>query len=503
MNIYAGRDIQSVELHTMRKLELSSFELMELAVDGLYKEIKKYVVPKDWNWIILAGKGNNGGDGLGLARRLKKDGCSVRVIHVAGTKKLSENHQIQYNLAEMENLQMSSDVDMGMIESNVIIVDALLGIGLRGKAEGEIKAAIDAVNHSQARAVLSIDVPSGISCDEYSGGAAPHIVHADKTMMIGSPKMSFFYREYSDYFGDVSLVDIGLHSDEQIAPIAYQITQADCVVMFKQRDKYEHKHSIGHSLLLGGSEGMLGGLILAAKASLNAGTGLLSVCSNSNYISEIHSVVPEAISLELDQGLAKIESGRIHAVGMGMGFGLGDVQKESLIALLTTKVPMVIDADALTILSENDTIKDLLHERCILSPHMGEWERIAGAMDSTADAIEKLTSFSKKYQCCVLLKGPNTFIADGHGDLHIVSCGNPGMAVGGSGDALTGLLTALLARRYTPLEAASMAAYIHGTTADILAEDIGKESITPSKWIDNYWRVIKEIENQADTRVFK
>ena len=358
-------------------------------------------------------------------------------------------------------------------------------------------------DQSVFRQVLSIDIPSGVPTEEELPTDANWVVQATHTLSFAFPKPSFFFKNHQDYIGNWHILDIGFDvqaiADEN--ELARTIDRADISAFLRRRRRFEYKNSLGHVCLCGGSRGKYGAVVLASRACLRGGAGLLTVAAPQSAFSIIQSTVPEAMYLE-NKGADYLESAPdfspFNALGLGPGM---DQKEESVLVLkeaLVSRKPVVIDADALNLMATHPVLKDLLHEQCILTPHEGEFRRLAGAWTCEKERLEKLRAFTNKYNCHLVLKGPYTLISSlGSKSPGINTTGNPGMAVGGMGDVLTGLLTALLGRGYTAEQAAWLGVYVHGRAGDYAATEFGWEALLPSDLtahIPNVWMELHEYD---------
>jgi NAD(P)H-hydrate epimerase len=369
-----------------------------------------------------------------------------------------------------------------------IIVDSIFGTGLNKPAEGLAAETIDHLN-TNSNSIIAIDIPSGMFCDSQNS-KNDVIINASATLTFQFPKLSFMFAENADHVGELAILDIGLHKDHinAVQTQNYFLTKKDISSILKKRSLSSHKGTYGHSLLIAGSFGKMGAAVLSAKAALRSGTGLLTVHVPKCGYDIIQSSVPEAMS-SMDEE-EKFWSGNIdlekyNAIGIGPGIGT-EKQTQNVLKLViqNTHVPLVIDADALNIISENKTWLAFLPANSILTPHPKEFERLTEKVDSSKDRIELQREFSLKNRVYVILKGVHTSISCPDGTIFFNSTGNPGMAKGGSGDVLTGIITALMAQHYNSREACILGVYLHGLAGDIAAEHLSQESMLPSDLIE-------------------
>jgi NAD(P)H-hydrate epimerase len=455
---------------------------------------------------IFTGPGNNGGDGLALARMLSVNRYDVEVYYIHFTDKTSpdwnENRaRLQAETGVRLNYLDNPD-QFPVISSGDIIVDAIFGSGLTRPAEGLPAEIIREINRVDCKKI-SIDIPSGLFGEDNSSNIPDNIIRAEYTLSFQFPKLSFMFPENWQFTGEWFVLPIGLH-DVAIEDITtpYNLTErGDVLPLLKKRGKFDHKGTFGHGLLIAGSSGKIGAAILGAAAALRSGIGLLTCHVPACGTSVIHGSVPEAMvhqdnSAECISGIGDTDS--FSAVGVGPGLGLSIETQYVLHNLLKEcKKPMVIDADALNILSVNKEWLKLIPAGTIITPHPKEFERLTERMENGHDRLARQIAFSLKYKCIVVLKGAYTSITTGDGKVFFNSTGNPGMATAGTGDVLTGILLSLLAQGLKPENAAVLGVYLHGLAGDIAAGESCYESIIASDIIKCLGKAFNKIrENE-------
>ena len=330
-------------------------------------------------------------------------------------------------------------------------------------------------------------------CDSISSDE--NIVKCDLTITFQRPKLSFFLPEYNDFLKSWKVVDIGLNeSFIQSQKVNHFVINQQVKKLLKTRKRFSHKGTYGHALIIAGSFGKMGAAILITKAGLRAGAGLVT-----NYVPkcgyEIMQIsVPEAMCLvdnhqDFLTELPEIADFSAIAIGPGIGKNPKTIKVVTQLLQKATQ-PLVLDADALNILSENKKLLDYLPKNSILTPHIKEFDRLVGKSIHSLERFEKQQQFSKKHQCIVVLKDAHTCVSDINGNLHFNTTGNPGMATGGSGDVLTGIITGLLAQQYTPKEAALLGVYFHGLAGDLATNKKGQNAVLASD-IVTYLRIEK------------
>jgi ADP-dependent NAD(P)H-hydrate dehydratase / NAD(P)H-hydrate epimerase len=430
---------------------------------------------------IICGPGNNGGDGLGIARLLAGFSYSVKVWIVKGGLKESESFKknLERIEAKISLFEISKEPGQDLFIGCDVLVDALFGSGLSRPLEG-IFAQIVACMNQAAAIRVAVDIPSGLFADSHSVG---DIIQAHHTVSFQLPKLAFLFAENHRWVGRWHLVDIGLSKEfiESVYSRDYFLTEDSIKKIIRPRAQFSHKGNYGHALLIAGSHGKMGACVLAAKAALRAGVGLLTLCVPTCGYSVVQTVVPEAMAVvDISEHYFSSPPENLDFSSIGVGPGLG-VNAETVRAfakvLKQFKKPTVVDADGLNMLATNRELFQLLPQGSILTPHPKEFERMAGHWTNDFERLELLRRFSAQLNCIVILKGAYTSIAFPNGDVHFNSTGNPGMATGGSGDVLTGVLTSLLAQGYSPKEAALLGTYIHGMAGDLAALELGMNLI--------------------------
>ncbi len=491
MKIFSSQQLYNADAITIENQKIRSVDLMEhaatLCFNWLHEKLNGAQVPIH----VFCGIGNNGGDGLVMARLLLIHGYHVNVYIANFTDKRSPDFLINYNLLKEVSSEwpilMTSEEDFPKLNSEDVIIDALFGIGLNRPPEGWVKKLIKHINNSEAF-VLSIDIPSGLysnkKIDDYEA-----IVIADYTLTFQAPKLSFFLPETASFCTSFDVLDIGLDQEflNTEVPIATLFDTYGAQELYRPRNKFDHKGDYGHCLIIGGSYGKIGAVILASRASLKIGAGMVTAFVPKCGYSILQSSLPEAMVIT-DSSKEYIDSISINftpsAIGIGMGMG---TNKNTLSAfkdfLLNNASPLVIDADALNCISEYKELLNSIPKGSILTPHPGELRRLIGNWEDDFQKIEMAKNFSEKHQIILLVKGANTLVIDKR-EMYINSSGNPGMATAGSGDVLAGVLTGLLSQGYTPLEASLFGVYMHGNAGDIASKNLGYESIIASDIID-------------------
>jgi len=499
MKILPIDKIRAADAYTIEHEPIPSIDLMERAATQLFKWITKHV-DKTHPFSIFAGPGNNGGDGLALGRMLAEADYKVEAYIIRYTDKTSEDFQVNFERAVQLQSISVYDIrkieDFPEIEDESVVIDAIFGSGLTRPINGFIAEIIEKINNSPAVKV-AIDTPSGIFSDNSSVHNKGAIVRADYTLSFQFPKLAFMMPENDPFVGEWHVLDIGLHHEyiNSVTTNNFFSVKEDVVPIIKKRRKFSHKGTFGHALLIAGSYGKMGAALLAAEACLRSGVGLLHVHIPKVGYQIMQTALPEAmISLDrYDNYFSEVpDLGLYNAVGIGPGLGT-EHQSQMALKLLIQEftAPMVFDADALNILSENPTWLAFLPAGSILTPHPKEFERLVGKWDNDFEKLEKQRDFAKRHNLYVVLKGAHTSISTPDGKCYFNSTGNPGMATAGSGDVLTGIITGLLAQGYTPGQAAVLGVYLHGLAGDIAAKKFGQEAMIAGdmvKLLGKAWR---------------
>ena len=480
-NILAAR---AADAYTIENEPISSVDLMERAATQIYFWLMKKLKTKEVSIKIFCGMGNNGGDGLVLARLLATNDIFAQVYIVHVSEHFSHDCEVNYlRLKEISDVPMFdifSKDDFPKISDDEIIIDALFGSGLSRPLEG---LAADMVNHlNDNQAVrIAIDIASGLNGDSINNGGV--IFRPDYTLSMQFPKMAFLYPENESFVGKWEVLDIKIHPDYiDNQETANFYTTADVIKpLLHRRGKHSHKGTYGHALLIAGSTGKTGAALLASEACLRSGVGLLTTHLPKSAMLPLQVYLPEAMISpdKSDDCFSQLPGLHpFNAIGVGPGLGKAEDTVNALKHLIQeVKVPMVLDADALNIISENKTWLSFLLERTIITPHPKEFERLFGKTDNSQQRIELQREMSVKHKIIIVLKGANTSITFPNGSCFFNSTGNPGMATAGSGDVLTGIILSLLAQRYTPEEAAIIGVFMHGRAGDKAAEKLGMESM--------------------------
>jgi ADP-dependent NAD(P)H-hydrate dehydratase / NAD(P)H-hydrate epimerase len=494
MKIFPTSLIAEIDRYTIQHEPISDIDLMERASDAIFNYIVHRTTFRG-EVMVFCGPGNNGGDGLAIARMLSgiPGRFSVAVYLFDFGRNLSDSTKI--NLDRLLELGIVTVEFPGKIESfpsipdGILVIDALFGSGLNRPLEGLAASIIKHINCSKA-SVLSIDIPSGLMGEDNRKNNPKNIVLANKTLTFQFPKLSFLFAENEIFVGEWEVLDIGLHPEAiQETPSSYHfLDRNEMANKIHSRKKFSHKGNFGHALLISGSYGKMGAAVLASKACLRSGTGLLTVHVPHGTYHVVQTALPEAMCSIDDSDLTFTGIGNLDlysAIGIGPAIGQKVNTQEGLYKLLgEINIPLVVDADAINILGLNPDYLKELPEGTILTPHPREFSRIAGGSENSYDRIEKALSLTRNLKIFIVLKGAHTAIVCPDGEIWFNSTGNPGMATAGSGDVLTGVILGLLAQGYSSKDAALTGVYVHGLAGDLAKDKTGEISLIASDIID-------------------
>lgn len=484
MNIFTAEQIRNWDAYTIANEPITSLQLMERAATACANWLLQQRFTQQ-HIHIFCGKGNNGGDGLAIARLLLTQDVRVTVYILEngkkGTDDFQRNLELLHNHTTDLHFLQSTDI-FPKLQQNDVVIDALLGTGLDRPLEGLLAELVQHISNSPAT-VIATDIPTGMFADKSCKDAV--CMRADFTLSFEGYKQCFLMAENAEYCGIIHVLHIGLHKAYYEATLAaHQLIDAAVIrSIYKKRKAAAHKGNFGHALLLAGSYGKTGAAILSAKACLRSGVGLLTMHSPTCGIIPLQTALPEAM-VETDANEKYLSNTpadllRYTSIGIGPGIGLQEETATAFIQLLQqAHQPMVLDADALNLLSIKKDLSALLHSDCILTPHPKEFERLFGKAANDFERIEKAKEKATELNCVIVLKGHHTFIACPDGTAWFNSTGNAGMATAGSGDVLTGILTGLLAQGYNTTEAAILGVYLHGLAGDFAAAELSQEAMT-------------------------
>ncbi|ARS36854.1 bifunctional ADP-dependent NAD(P)H-hydrate dehydratase/NAD(P)H-hydrate epimerase [Pontibacter actiniarum] len=491
MKLLTAAQTREADAYTINEEGISSIDLMERAAKAFTCWFENKFQPSE-QVHVFCGPGNNGGDGLAAARLLHERKYSVHVYLVGDTSNPSEDFKTNLERLPqgLEPTRVEQENSLPALNGKACVVDALFGTGLNRPVTGLYAALIRLLNESGAT-VSSIDMPSGLYPDSQTPEEGA-IIKANYTISFELPKLAFLLPQHEEYVGEWHVVPIGL-SQQFVADAKtnlYVTTQSDIQHLLKPRKKFSHKGLYGHALLLCGGYGKIGAAVLSARACLRGGIGLLTVQVPQAGYTILQTAVPEAMTLtdKNRKHLSELpkEIDKYDVIGIGPGLGTERVTKTAIGQLLATAShPMVIDADAINIIASSDKLKmQLPRNKVIFTPHPKEFERLVGKVKNDYDRLQHLREFCLEYQCYVTLKGSHTAIGTPEGKVYFNTTGNSGMATGGTGDVLTGVITALAGQQYSLEEACLLGVYLHGLAADLALHAVGEVAMTASDVID-------------------
>jgi hydroxyethylthiazole kinase-like uncharacterized protein yjeF len=514
MKILSAEEIRLWDQYTIQHEPVASIDLMERAA-GKSVEWLEENIPAGPRYNIFCGKGNNGGDGLAIARILaiRKYPVTVYILEFGhkGTADFQTNLARLHQYPEVEIIFIQTEKNFHQFRSGEIIIDALFGSGLNRKLEGVTAKLVEHINNSECK-IISVDLPSGMFTDRSSKGNT--IVRADHSLSFQCLKPAFLVAENAEYTGEVHILDIGLHEDfyQSVSGVYEWITEETIHSIHKPRKKFSHKGNFGHGLLVAGSYGKIGAAVLSARACMKSGIGLLTCHIPSCGYDILQTSIPEAMVMtdfnssfvtKTEEDLTKFE-----AIGIGPGIGTASETKMLLREIFDTyRHPIILDADALNIMAAQKDLLKLVPPGSLLTPHPKEFDRLFGESANDFDRIQLALQKAKELNVIIVLKGHHTFIATPDakarpagsvGSGFFNSTGNAGMATGGSGDVLTGILTGLLAQGYSSVETAILGVYLHGLAGDLAAEKLSMEAMVAGDIIENMGNAFSAIHKNKE-----
>lgn len=501
IKIFTTRQQKDLDKYTIEHEPVAAIDMVERASAAFVQEfIRRY--SRQTRTIVFAGQGNNGADALAVARLLSEESYTVEAYLFNPTRQLSpecEHNRLRIiNEGNADFTEVSDEFIPPALGKWDVVIDGLFGSGLNRPLEGGYAAVVRYINQSEAT-VVSIDVPSGLFGEDNKANRADTIVRADFTFTFGAPKLAFLLPENAAYPGEWKALDIGLHPVAvEKTPAPYRmVTESDIVSLIHPRDRFAHKGYFGHALLIAGSKGKMGASLLAAKACLRSGAGLLTVHIPQRGEQVFQTALPESM-LSIDPHTERFtnapESAPYTAIAIGPGLGCS---YETAIAfekvLERAGKAIIIDADGINLLSSNPDLFAKIPPKSILTPHPKEFDRLAGESASGYDRLLKAQAFAADKDIYIVLKGAYTALCTPEGNVCFNSSGNPGMATAGSGDVLTGVLLGLLAHGYSPEHAALLGVYLHGVAGDLAAAFHSEESMIAGDITEMLGKAFKQI----------
>lgn len=485
MKILNRSQIYRADQVTLAQQRISGLELMERAALAMADWIRIRVGNLNRPFTLFCGTGNNGGDGLALARLLRTEGYTNIQVYVV---RISNTHssEVEANLDQLGTVGLKpcfldANSPLPSFGLREIVVDAIFGIGLNRPPAPWLAHLIRHINQGNVFR-LSVDVPSGLFTEGLQVDVDT-IIQADVVLSLGGPKLALYLPDFAHNCKSVEVLDIGWDKAflAEVETEYLFIERTYAKAMYRPRARFSHKGTFGHVRVIGGSFGKIGAPILSAKAGLYAGSGLVSVWIPACGYASFQAALPEVMvgtSQTSDNVTDFPETDAQFTAVAGMGLGLHpETQAAFLFWLSKQTSPVVLDADALNILSRNPGALQEIPEDSVLTPHPGELERLLGPWKDDYEKLARAREFSERFRCVLVIKGASSFIIY-QGKGYVNSTGNPGMATAGSGDILAGIIGGLLAQKYHPLQAAQLGVYLHGRTGDLAAAELGYESVT-------------------------
>lgn len=505
MKIFTVENIRSADQYTIQNEPISSVQLMErassLCAKWIFSNCKHHT-----KFAIFCGNGNNGGDGFAIARMLYLKGFDVDVFINKEQLKFSDDALINYN--RLKDISGISLIDFHetlkySFDEKTVIIDALFGTGLSRDLEGIFKEVIEVLN-SKSNPKISIDIPSGMFADQINDENST-IFKADYTLTFQFWKKTFLHPETGNFTGKVIVLDINL------AKVFIEKTSTDDFVIddeviqniFKIRQDFAHKGTYGKSIIVGGSYGKIGAVVLATKSALKTGSGLTFVLAPNCGYEILQTSVQEAMFMDGgEKKIHQIEKVENTVYGIGPGLGTEKETEKALLEFLENhQSPLILDADALNIISKHKSYLKLIPKKSIITPHPKEFERLFGKTENSFERLDLAKTKAKELGIYIVLKDHHTQMVTPEGKVFYNITGNSGLAKGGSGDILTGIITSLLAQKYSEEEAAILGVWLHGKAADFAAEKYSKEAMQPTDVIDEIGNVFLYLNKKATTQL--
>ncbi|MBN1116342.1 MAG: NAD(P)H-hydrate dehydratase [Bacteroidales bacterium] len=503
MKVFTARQIREIDAYTIENEPIPSIKLMERAALALSAWIRKKL-NKSASLLFMAGPGNNGGDAWALARMLYHHGYTNIRFCFIDTGELSPNSlENKKQLSEETDIRIKSiktEKDFPFISEDEWVIDGLFGTGLSRPLQGIPAAFVEYINQSNKKGVISIDIPSGLFSEDNSANNYKSVIKANFTLSFQFPKLSFFLSDNYEFVGMWEILDIGLHPEKinkESTPYCF-LTKNKILTLIPERCKFSHKGTYGHALVVAGSYGMMGAAVLAVKSAVHSGAGLVTAHIPRLGYEIMQCSVPEAL-ISLDESdiiFTEVNSiEKYQSVAVGPGLNIKSNTSKALFDLIKKlNVPLVIDADAINILSKNLEWLNQLPKNTILTPHPGEFDRLTKKHNSHFERLMTQVELSQKHKLIIVLKGAHTSITDIDGNVWFNTTGNAGMATGGSGDVLTGIIVSLLAQKYPVADAAKIGVFVHGLAGDIAIKKMGYHALSASDIINNLGKAFKKIE---------
>ena len=505
MKIFTSAQIHELDRYTIEHEPIRSVDLMERAAKAI-----THAITEEWTIhtpvVVFAGPGNNGGDALAVARLLINEGYKVNTYLFNITNHLSDDcvtnrQRLLDGKHAKDFIEVTAKFDPPELTADMLVVDGLFGSGLNKPLAGGFASLVKYINQSPAK-VVSIDVPSGLMSEDNTYNVRANIIHAYLTLTLHERKLSFLFGDAQQFIGKLKVLDIRL-SPEYIQKTEAQyhvLEENDIRSRLLHREDFAHKGNMGNALIVAGSYGMAGAAVLATRACLRSGVGKVTVHTPRKNYDIMQIAVPEAV-LQMDHEetafTEAVDTDGFDALGIGPGLGRQETTAIAMIAQIRrAQCPIVADADALNILASHRAWMQQLPKGIIMTPHPQELDRLTGSpANADYERLHRTCELAKSLQAYIILKGHNSALCLPNGNVFFNPTGNSGMATAGSGDVLTGIITALLARGYHQQNACMVGMYLHGLAGDLAAKEIGKESLIASDIIDHLPQAFQYLED--------
>lgn len=490
MKIFTTEASRAVDTATINSGHATAMQLIEEVAEGAAAQIRSRWNPSTPT-IVFAGSGGNGADALATARLLSETGFrpAVFLFNIGGRRltpeALTARDMLLAACPDVEFVEITERFQLPELSRDMLVIDGLFGSGLRDSLTGGFLALVRKINESEA-SVVSLDVPSGLRGDWNPEAVERDIIHADLSIGVGTPRIAFLLDNNAPMVGDWTTVDLSLSPKviRNTPSDYYFVERRDIAPLLPQRHPFSSKHDFGHALLVAGSSGMAGAAVLAANGALRGGVGRLTVRTPRACVPVLQTAVPEACCSP-DSGRDFISeiplASRFDVIAIGPGLGTDSSTTDAVERFIRThKVRMVLDADALNCIARRPQLLNFLTPNTIITPHAGEFDRLFGSQPSAEARLLKAMEVARQYKIIVVLKGRYTATVRPDGHVYFNSTGSPALATPGSGDVLTGLITALLCQIQRPEFASAAAVYLHGLAGEISARRLGEYSVLAS-----------------------
>lgn len=478
--VILGTDMKNVDRYAIEVIGIPSIVLMERAAYSVFEEIK-YLCNKKDRILVVSGVGNNGADGLAVARMLYIEGYNVDILIVGDETKATKEFRVQEKI--IENLKLNKIENISNKEYK-ITVDAIFGIGLKRNIEGVFLETINNINQMNTM-VISVDVPSGLCSD--TGKVKGVAIKSDITITFGIDKVGLLTSNSLKYTGSIIVKEIGFPKEAyQCAPDRFYVYEKTDLKLIPAREIDSNKGTYGKILVVAGSEGMSGAAYLSSMAAYRMGTGLVKIFTEEKNREILQKMIPEATMKNYSSDNFQVsdivnEAADTDVIVLGPGIGISKTSEILVEEVLKSRKPLVLDADALNIISKNSSLTGLYHENVIITPHIGEMSRLVKkeTEEIKNNSIKECESYAIMNKVICVLKDARTITSNGNQTMINLS-GNPGMSTAGTGDVLTGIIAALLSLGLNCFKAASLGVYLHGLAGDIMSETLSEHSLMAS-----------------------